>query len=122
MQSRGRYELNAVIVSINGALGHGDDLDRFEPEPVSTIFFEDDFVIAATQPNRQNLLLCQENTKIIAMKMGKTRIFNVHLAACGFKHTVVITTKGTAFSFGFGGSGRLGVGDEETKYRQKRIL
>ena len=33
-----------------------------------------------------------------------------------------MTTKGTCFSFGFGADGRLGLGDEETKYRPKRIL
>ena len=112
---------------INGALGHGDDLDRFEPEPVQApYFFEDDFVsIAATQHEQAKLAsVSKKSTKINSMKMkqAKREFFNVHLAACGFKHTVVITTKGTAFSFGFGGSGRLGVGDEETKYRPKRIL
>ena len=44
------------------------------------------------------------------------------LVACGTKHTIAMTTKGTCFSFGFGADGRLGLGDEETKYRPKRIL
>ena len=112
---------------INGALGHGDDLDRFEPEPVLAPYvFEEDFVsIAASQHEQAKLAsISKKSTKISSMKMKKAKreFFNMRLAACGFKHTVVITTKGTAFSFGFGGSGRLGVGDEETKYRPKRIL
>ena len=112
---------------INGQLGHGNDLDQFEPEPVQApFFFEDDFVsIAATQHEQAKLAaVSKKSTKISNMKIkqAKREFFNMKFVACGLKHTVVITTKGTAFSFGFGGSGRLGLGDEETKYRPKRIL
>ena len=98
---------------INGALGHGDDLDRFEPEPVLAPYvFEEDFVsIAHRNTSRQTLLFRRKAPKS-GMKMKKQ---NANFSTCAWPLAVsnncVITTK--ASPAWFGGSGRQGVGDEE---------
>lgn len=41
--------------------------------------------------------------------------FDVTSVSCGSAHVAVVTSEGVVFSWGSGGDGRLGLGDEENR-------
>ena len=96
----------------SGRLGHGDDGDQYLPKCVAPPYMFEE----ASLSSRDSSLSENDHIKSLPIEFWSMR-----MVACGSKHTICVTMKGAGYSFGFGGDGRLGLGNEINQFRPKRI-
>ena len=98
----------------DGRLGHGNCVDQYFPTYVVPPW-EHSETHSSGAKRMHSDSKWEENLSV-------QKNWSMKMVACGDKHTICITSSGAAYSFGFGGDGRLGLGNEKTQYKPRRII
>ncbi len=120
-----------------GRLGHGDDKNQLSPKVVETLSSKtpkevacgSDWTTVITANGvysfgsgaNGRLGIGNDHAQTLPTLVEGLNGLKIAQLTCGHHHTLVLTEAGQVFSYGYGGNGRLGHGNEADEKRPKEI-